>query len=350
MNKEMFEALDQLEEEKGIPVDVMLEKISNAIKAAVRKEYGAQDNVEVRFDREKSNIDVLLMKDVVEEVENPATEISVEEARSHNKKAKAGSVLSIRLDPKQFGRIAAQSAISVIRQGMREAERGQLMAEFESKKNEIVTAKVVRVDEKRGNVILEFGKNEAVLPKSEQIEGEDLQPGDMVKVFVAEYEDPDKGVRYKISRRNEGLVRRLFEQEVPEIFDGIVEIKRISREAGSRTKIAVWSADENVDAVGACIGPRGRRVNAIVSELGGEKIDVIRYSDDPEAFISSALAPATVLSVAVVDEENKVCRAVVDESQLSLAIGNRGQNARLAARLTDWKIDIRSMQEMCSES
>ncbi len=349
MNKEMFEALAQLEEEKGIPMEVMLEKISNAIKAAVRKEYNAVENVEVKMDPEKGKVEVLLLKDVVEEVEDPALQITLEEAHTYNKRAKVGGVVSIRLEPKQFGRIAAQSAISVIRQGVREAERGQLMAEFESKKNEIVSAKVVRIDEKRGNVILEFGKNEAVLPKSEQIEGEDLEPGDLIKVFVAEYEDPEKGVRYKISRRNAGLVRRLFEQEVPEIYDGIVEIKSISREAGSRTKLAVWSADENVDAVGACIGPKGRRVNAIVAELGGEKIDVIRFSEDPEAFVTAALAPANVMSVAVTDEENKICRAVVDESQLSLAIGNRGQNARLAARLTGWKIDIRSMQEMCSE-
>jgi len=346
----MFEALAQLEEEKGIPMDLMLEKIQNAIKAAVRKEYNAQENVEVKFNEKKGSIDVLLVKEVVEVVENPATQIDLDSARTYSKSAKLGSVVSIKLDPKKFGRIAAQSAISVIRQGMREAERDQLAAEFESKKNEIVSAKVVRVDEKRGNVILEFGKNEAVMPKSEQIEGEDLQLGDMVKVYVAEYEDPEKGVRYKISRKNAGLVRRLFEQEVPEIFDGIVEIKAIAREAGSRTKLAVYSSDENVDAIGACIGPKGRRVNAIVAELGGEKFDIVRFSEDPEEFVSAALAPATVLSVEVLDAEKQVCRAVVEDSQLSLAIGNRGQNARLAAHLTGWKIDIHSVQEMCAQA
>ncbi len=346
MNKEFFEALLLIESEKGISAELMNEKIGNAIKAAIKKEYGTADNVEVLIDAEAKKFTVVQLKEVVAQVENPATQISLEAALEKSKRAKIGGMMRIHLDPKRFGRIAAQNAIQVIRQGLREAERGRLMAEFESKKNEIIAAKVVRLDEKRGNVILELGKNEAVLPKSEQIEGEELLPGDLVKVYVAEYDDPEKGVRYKISRKHSGLVKRLFEQEVPEIFDGIVEIRSVSREAGSRTKIAVYSADESVDPVGACIGQKGRRVSAIVDELGGEKIDVIRYSEDPAAFITAALAPANVLSVAIEDEENRVCRAVVDESQLSLAIGNKGQNARLAAKLTGWKIDIRSLQEL----
>ncbi|MEG0229540.1 MAG: transcription termination factor NusA, partial [Oscillospiraceae bacterium] len=349
MNKEFFEALLLLENEKGISSELMLEKIGNAIKTAVKKEFGNTDNVEVVMDPQRANFNVYLIKEVVEEVENPMTQIILDDALQISKRIKIGSSVKVKLETKKFGRIAAQNAIQVIRQGIREAERGQLIAEFESKKNEIVSATVLRVDDKKGNVILEIGRNEVFMPKSEQIDGETLLPGNIVKVFVAEYEDKDKGVRYKISRKNAGLVKRLFEQEVPEIFDGIVEIKSISREAGSRTKIAVFSSDDNVDPIGACIGPKGRRVSSIVSELSGEKIDVVKYSEVPEEFISAALAPADVTEVEILDEEAKVCRATVDDGQLSLAIGNKGQNARLAARLTGWKIDIKSAAQIAQE-
>ena len=254
---------------------------------------------------------------------------------------KAGDEYSIPLKTKDFGRIAAQTAKHVIRQGIREAERGQLFAEFSSRQHDIVTATVLRTDQVRGNVTLELGKSEAVLPKGEQVPGEEYADGARIKVYVVDVVNGEKGPRIMISRTHPGLVKRLFEMEVPEIFDGTIEVKSISREAGSRTKIAVWSNDENVDPVGACIGPKGQRVSAIVEELGGEKIDVVRYSADPAEFIAAALSPADVVSVEVDPDGAKSCRVSVPDHQLSLAIGNKGQNARLAAKLTGWKIDIK---------
>ena len=264
-----------------------------------------------------------------------------EEAARYVKNPKVGDVVDIQLETKQFGRIAAQTAKHVIRQGIREAERGQQMQEFQRRNQELVTALVTRVDPKSGAATLEFGKAEAVLPKSEQIGEEELHEGDRIKVYVVDVREGEKGPRALISRTHPGLVKRLFEMEVPEIFNGVVEIKAVSREAGSRTKLAVQAHDENVDAVGACIGPRGARVAGIVDELGGEKIDIVEYSDEPEKFIAAALSPAKVLSVEVDPDGAKSCRATVPDSQLSLAIGNKGQNARLAAKLTGWKIDIR---------
>ena len=249
--------------------------------------------------------------------------------------------MEINLETKQFGRIAAKTAKHVIRKGIREAERGQQMQEFQRRNQELVTALVTRVDPKTGAATLEIGKAETVLPKSEQIGDEVLREGDHVKVYVVDVREGEKGPRALVSRTHPGLVKRLFEMEVPEIFNGVVEIKAVSREAGSRTKLAVLAHDENVDAVGACIGPRGARVGGIVDELGGEKIDIIEYSDEPEKFIAAALSPARVLSVEVDPEGAKSCRVTVPDAQLSLAIGNKGQNARLAAKLTGWKIDIR---------
>ena len=245
------------------------------------------------------------------------------------------------LEPKQFGRIAAQTVKHVIRQGIREAERGQVMQEFQSRQQEITTAKVTRVDPVSGNATLEIGRAEAVLPKGEQVPGETIAEGDLIKVYIVDVRESEKGgPKAIISRTHPGLVKRLFETEVPEIYDGTVEIKAVSREAGSRTKLAVWSADPDVDPIGACVGPRGQRVNNIVEELKGEKVDIIKWSEEPAEYIAAALSPADVVSVAV-REEGKACRVVVPDDQLSLAIGKEGQNARLAAKLTGWKIDIK---------
>ena len=340
-NAEFFEALKLLEKEKGIPADYLLEKIHAAIVIAVKRDYGGKENISVIMDPATNEFDVSLRKRVVDEVEDPDEEMTLDEARRYNKKALVGDTVVIPLETKQFGRIAAQTAKHVIRQGIREAERGQQMQEFQRRNQELVTAAVTRIDPKTGAATVEIGKAEAVLPLTEQISGEQLHEGDRVKVYVVDVRDGEKGPRALISRTHPGLVKRLFEMEVPEIFNGVVEIKAVSREAGSRTKLAVLSHDENVDAVGACIGPRGARVAGIVEELGGEKIDIIEYSDNPEEFIAAALAPAKVVSVELDPEGAHAFRVSVPDAQLSLAIGNKGQNARLAARLTGWKIDIR---------
>ena len=340
-NAEFFEALRLLVKEKGIDGDYLLEKIRAAVVLAVKKDYGGDENIVVIMDAESGEFAVSIRKTVVETVEDPERELLKEEAVKYKKTAKVGDVVEIKLETKQFGRIAAQTAKHVIRQGIREAERGQKLIEFQRHNQELVTAKVVRVDPVTGNATVEFGKSEAVLPRTEQVGDEVLREGMHVKVFVVDVKDTEKGPRILISRTHPGLVKRLFEMEVPEIFDGTVEIKAVSREAGSRTKMAVLAHAENVDAVGACIGARGARVAQIVEELGGEKIDIIEYSEQPEAFIAAALAPAKVVSVEVDPDGTKACRATVPDAQLSLAIGNKGQNARLAARLTGWKIDIR---------
>ncbi len=340
-NAEFFEALKLLEKEKGISGDYLLEKIRAAIIIAVKRDYGGKENISVIMDPATNEFKVSLHKTVVEEIVDPDEEILPEQAVKYSKKATVGDVVEIPLETKQFGRIAAQTAKHVIRQGIREAERGQQMQEFQRRNQELVTALVTRVDAKTGAATLEIGKAEAVLTKSEQIADEALKEGDRIKVYVVDVRDGEKGPRALISRTHPGLVKRLFEMEVPEIFNGTVEIKAVSREAGSRTKLAVLAHDENVDAVGACIGPRGARVNGIVEELGGEKIDIVEYSDDPGKFIAAALSPAKVLSVEVDPDGAKACRVTVPDAQLSLAIGNKGQNARLAAKLTGWKIDIR---------
>lgn len=340
MNHEFFEALTMLEREKGIPVEYLVEKIKNAISIAVKRDLGSEDNI-VDIDPASETFYVAARKTVVKDVEDPMMEISEADARKYDKKAKVGDIVEIPLETKQFGRIAAQSAKHVIRQGIREAEKGQLLAEYQSRQNDIVSASVLRIDPRKGSATLEIGNSEAILPKSEQVPGEELRDGDKIKVYVVDVVSSEKGPRLMISRTHPGLVKRLFEMQVPEIYDGVVEIRAISREAGSRTKLAVSSRDENVDAVGACIGPKGTRVSGIVDELGGEKIDVVKYSDEPTEFIAAALSPATVLSVEEIPDMPKSCRVTVPDHQLSLAIGNKGQNARLAAKLTGWKIDIR---------
>lgn len=296
----------------------------------------------VVIEPDQGKFSVSLLKTVVEEVEDPATEISLEEAQQKKKSCKAGDEYAIPLKTKDFGRIAAQTAKHVIRQGLKEAERSQMYAEMQSKAHEIISAVVTNIEPVKGIVTLELGKGGvATLPRNEQVAGEELREGQHVKVYVVDVMETERGPRMMISRTHPGLVKRMFEMEVPEIFDGTVEIKAISREAGARTKMAVWSKDENVDPVGACIGPRGQRVANIVEELGGEKIDIVRWSEDPAQFISAALSPATVVGVELLEGDTKSCRVTVPDHQLSLAIGNKGQNARLCARLTGYNIDIR---------
>jgi N utilization substance protein A len=339
-NEELFLALGLLEKERGIPVDFMLDRIKKAIASACKKMYDNED-VEVSVDPAAGKFEVYLNKQVVEEVEDPNREMLLDAAREISRMAEVGGTVGIKLDTRQFGRVAAQTARNIIRQGIRESEQGQMLQEFQEKHQELVTALVERVDPRSGALSLRIGKAEAVLPKSEQIAGEAVREGDHIKVFVVGIKEEEKGPRVIISRTRPDLVKRMFELGVPEIYDGTVEIKAVSREAGSRTKLAVVSRDPEVDAVGACIGARGDRVNRIVEELGGEKIDIIEYSEDPQKFIAAALSPANVLSVRLEEGEKQECRVTVPDSQLSLAIGNKGQNARLAAKLTGWKIDIR---------
>ena len=341
MGREFFEALELFEQERGIPMSYMIEKISTAITVAVKNSNGGNDDVTVKADPETSTFEVFLNKMVVEEVLDPNREITLDEALLINKRAQLGDTIGIRLETREFGRIAAMTAKHVIRQGIRDMERGQASAEMHSRDQELVTASVVRVDERTGSVIVKIGKSEIPLPKNEQVEGEVLSEGDTVKVFVVDIKDGDRGPRVTVSRTHPGLVKRIFETDVPEIYDGTVEIKAVAREAGSRTKLAVISHDENVDPVGACIGINHSRIHGIVEELGGEKIDIIKWSEDPVEFISNALSPAKVVSVEIDDENSRACRVRVPENQLSLAIGHKGQNARLAARLTGFKIDIR---------
>ena len=358
-NKELFEALRMFEKEKNIPMDYMLQQIQKAIVTACKNNTKSaskdntkeptptekgNENVVFKIDPDKNLFDVKLVKTVVDEVLSPDFEISLADAEkvTKRKRIELGEEIQVPLDPKQLGRIAVSSARSVIRQGIRAGEKDQTLLEFQSKLGEIVTATVERIDPKSGAATIRIGKSEAVLPKAEQLGYENLVEGDHIKVYISKIDETgSKGPHAFISRTHPGFVRRLFEQEVPEIYDGIVEIKSVSREAGSRTKMAVTSSNPDVDAIGACIGPKGARVNSIVSELGGEKIDIINYSEDPIKYISAALSPAEVIKVEIVDEEKKSCKATVPDHQLSLAIGNKGQNARLAARLTGWRIDIR---------
>ena len=407
MNKEFFKALDLLERQKGIPTGYMKEKVEAALQAAFRKETGTT-NVKVVLDEAKMDVRVYqqlavinieeeerkaqeeyerreaekaaLAADEVEEEEleeefeeeededdgfvfnkalskkveekkerwgfrfNPNLHITVEEAQKKSKRYKAGDIYEIEMKPKNFGRISAHAAKQVIVQAIKEAERGMMIKEYESKKEEIVTAVVSRINPMNGDVTLEIGKNAVVLFKKEQIPGEELHEGDVIKVYVLEVkkEAEGRGPAVVLSRTHAGFVKRLFELEVPEIQDGTVIISSVAREAGSRTKIAVYSRDENVDAIGSCIGAKGMRKNNVTKELGGEKIDIVKYSDDPEEFIKAALAPAQVVSVTLADDGSKACTVLVDDDQLSLAIGKKGQNARLVARLTGYKIDIKS--------
>lgn len=344
--KEFFMALDMIEQEKGISKTYMMEKITQALVSAYKRDHeGTEENIAVLTDPEKNVIRIIIRRDVVEEVTNQDTEISLEEARRALPAVQLGDVVSSELKPKNFGRIAAQTARQVIIQGIREAERNMVYDEFVGKTQELLTGVVTRTDPRSGALHVKIGSGrestEALLTMKEQVPGESYREGDRIKVYVVEVRRGTRGTQVLISRTHYGLVRRLFEMEVPEIYDGVVEIRSIAREAGSRTKMAVWSNDEEVDAIGACVGTRGARVNAIVEELHGEKVDIIKYSEDPAEFISAALSPADVIDVRC-SEELKTCRVVVPDDQLSLAIGKEGQNARLAAKLTGYKIDIKS--------
>lgn len=340
-NKEMFEALKLLEEERGISFDFMVDKIKKAIITACKNSYNGNEDAIINFDEKKNNFEVYLRKTVAEEVQDSGNEISLLEARLIDANAEVGEKVPIKLNTKDFGRIAAQTARNIIRQGIRDGERGIIFQQFEDRIGELVSATVEKVDSKSGLASLKIGKADVFLPKSEQLPNDNFHEGDHVKVYVADVKDGDKGPKAIISRVHPDMIKRMFESEVPEIYDGTVEIKAMSREAGSRTKIAVYSKNKNVDAIGACIGPKGARVSSIVNELCGEKIDIVEYSEDPVKFISAALSPAEVLKVEIIDENEHMCRAVVPDDQLSLAIGNKGQNARLAAKLTSWKIDIK---------
>ena len=345
MNAEFFSAIEDLEKEKGIPREYMYEKINLAMLAAFRKDNpAAADNVVVEMDEEKKKIDMYILTDVVEEVEFPAVQMTVEQAKKISRSAKVGNTIKVPVNTKEFGRIAAQAAKQVVIQAIREAERGMIYEEFTSHEHEILTGVVNRIDPRTGAVAIKISSNseftDALLMPNEQMRDEVLSEGDRIRVYVVEVRKTTRGPQVLISRTHPGLVKQLFDMEVPEINDGTVEIRSIAREAGSRTKIAVWSVAEDVDPIGACVGPRGGRVAGIVEELGGEKIDIIKYSDIPEDYVAAALSPSAVTSVTFA-EDGKSCRVVVPDNQLSLAIGKEGQNARLAAKLTGFKIDIR---------
>ncbi|MGM9564700.1 transcription termination factor NusA [Evtepia sp.] len=344
--KEFFAAISLIEKEKGIPKSYMLDKIAQALVSAYKRDHeGITDNVFIDANEANGTVRMYVKKEIVEEVDNPYTEIALEEARKTLPTAQTGDVVRIEIKPRNFGRIAAQTARQVIIQGMREAEHNMIYDMFSSKEHEMLLGTVTRVDPRNGAVSLRISSNgestDAYLAPSEQVRGEVIREGDRLKVYVVEVRRSSRGPQVLISRTHPGLVKRLFELEVPEIYDGTVEIRSIAREAGSRSKLAVWSADENVDPIGACVGPKGVRVNNVVAELRNEKIDIIKYSDDPAEFVAASLSPADVISVQPL-EGSKSCRVVVPDDQLSLAIGKEGQNARLAAKLTGYKIDIKA--------
>ncbi len=341
MNTEIFEALRLLEKERGISMEFMLEKINKAIVTACKNTYDGNEEVIVNFDEEENIFEVDLLKTVVEEVTVPGKEISLKDAKKINKKIKIGEQVKIVLDTKEFGRIAAQTARNIIRQGIKDGEKNQIAQEFQSKQNQIVSALIERIDEKTGSFTLRIGKAESTLPKNEQIGNETVKEGNHIKVYVSDVRITDKGPKIMISRTHPNFVKKLFESEIPEIQDGTIEIKSVSREAGSRSKVAVQSHEPNIDAVGSCIGAHSNRLNAIIDEIGGEKIDLIEYNENPEKFIAAALAPANVLKIEFDPNSPNTCKATVPDNQLSLSIGNKGQNVRLAAKLTGYKIDIR---------
>lgn len=342
-NSDFFEALEALERERGLPMEYLIEKIKSAIVIAVKKDYNVDDqNVVVEINPETGTFRASLVREIVEEVTNPRTQISLEDAKRTRKTASVGQNLVTPLKTKSIGRIAAQNAKHVIRQGLREGERDRQYTEMQSRAHEIVTGTVVSIEPERGSLVLDLGKGgSAVLPRSEQVPGETYAEGDIVQVYVVDVLNTERGPRITISRTHPGLVKRMFELEVPEISDGTVEIKAIAREAGARTKVAVYSKDPNVDPRGACIGTHGARIEKIVSELNGEKVDVILWNEDITKFISEALSPAKVVKVKLLPGEPKSCDVTVPDHQLSLAIGNRGQNVRLCAHLTGYNINIR---------
>ncbi|MBE6638600.1 MAG: transcription termination/antitermination protein NusA [Ruminococcaceae bacterium] len=339
MNTEFFAALDALEKEKGIPKEYMMERVEAALVSAFKKEVGGS-NVRIVMDPVKADVKVFKQLEIVEEVTDPTTQIGLIDIQKKSRRYKVGDVYEEEMKTKNFGRISAQTAKQVIIQGIREAERGIMIKEYEDKKEDIITAVVQKIDPTSGNAVVDTGTSYATLLKTEMLPGDRFNVGDHIKVFITEVRKETKGPLVTLSRTHSHFVKRLFELEVPEITDGVVVIKGITREAGYRTKIAVMSREEGVDPIGSCIGARGIRINGIMKELGNEKIDVIKYSEDVAEYVKAALSPATVNEV-IFDGERS-CRVIVEPDQLSLAIGKEGQNARLAARLTGCKIDIKT--------
>lgn len=339
MSSDLLDALNALEEQKGISRDVLIEAIEAALVTAYKRNFNQAQNVRVDLNLDKGSIRVFSRKDVVEEVEDDRLQISLEDAKVINPAYQLEDIVEQEVTPRNFGRIAAQTAKQVVTQRVREAERGLIYEQYVDREDDIVTGVVERLDAR--NIYVGLGKVEAALPVNEQIQGETYHPHDRIKVYITKVERTTRGPQVIVSRTHPGLLRRLFEMEVPEIYEGIVEIKSIAREAGDRSKISVYAHNEEVDPVGSCVGAKGARVQTIVSELNGEKIDIVEWSEDPVVFVANALSPSKVLDVQV-NEEEKSTTVVVPDYQLSLAIGKRGQNARLAAKLTGWKIDIKS--------
>ena len=339
MSSDLLDALNALEEQKGISRDVLIEAIEAALVTAYKRNFNQAQNVRVDLNLDKGSMRVFSRKDVVEEVEDDRLQISLEDAKAINPAYELEDIVEQEVTPRNFGRIAAQTAKQVVTQRVREAERGIIYEQYVDREDDIVTGVVERLDAR--NIYVGLGKVEAALPLNEQIQGETYKPHDRIKVYITKVERTTRGPQVIVSRTHPGLLRRLFEMEVPEIYEGIVEIKSIAREAGDRSKISVFAHNEEIDPVGSCVGAKGARVQTIVNELNGEKIDIVEWSEDPVVFVANALSPSKVLDVQV-NEEEKSTTVVVPDYQLSLAIGKRGQNARLAAKLTGWKIDIKS--------
>jgi transcription termination/antitermination protein NusA len=342
MSSELLDALTLLEKEKGISRDIIIEAIEAALISAYRRNFNQAQNVRIDLNLGSGTMRVFARKEVVEQVFDPRLEISLDEAKAINPNYQVEDVVELEVTPKDFGRIAAQTAKQVVTQRVREAERGIIYSEFIDREEDIMTGIVQRQDPKF--IYVSLGKIEAILPANEQMPNEQYKPHDRIKVFITKVEKTTKGPQIFVSRTHPGLLKRLFEIEVPEIYDGTVEIKSVSREAGDRSKISVHADNSEVDPVGSCVGPKGTRVQAVVNELKGEKIDIVKWSPDPVVFVANALSPSKVLDV-IVNEEDKATTVIVPDYQLSLAIGKRGQNARLAAKLTGWKIDIKSETE-----
>lgn len=346
MNVEFIQALDDIEKDKGISKDVLLEAIETALVSAYKKDFGSKDNVRIEISAEAGEVKVYSRKEVVEEVENENSEITLIEAENIDSKYGIGDIVEIEVTPAKFGRIAAQTAKQVVMQRIREAERDVIFDRYKEKEDDLITGTIQRFH--NDNILIDMGKTEALLPPSEQIAGEKYEIGERIKLYVVEVSTTNKGPRILVSRTHPGLLKRLFEIEVPEIFQGLVEIKAVAREAGQRSKMAVSSTDSQVDPVGACVGPKGMRVQAVVNQLNNEKIDIVKWDDDPENFVANALNPAEVISVDI-NKSEKIAQVVVPDFQLSLAIGKEGQNARLAAKLTGWKVDIKKESEVKEE-
>lgn len=339
MNQDFINALHEIEKEKGISADVIFDALESALISSYKKNFGSAQNVLVDINKENGKVLVYSTKDVVEVVNDPYLEISIDEAKKISDKNEIGDLIKIEITPKDFGRIAAQTAKQVVIQRIKDAERDVIYDDFINRENEIITGSIQRIS--KNNVFIDLGKTEGILPPVEQIEGEEYEQGDRLKLIITEVKKTTKGPQIVLSRSHPGLVKRLFELEIPEINDGVVEVFSIAREAGARTKIAVYSKDPDVDPLGACVGFKGSRVRAIVEELHGEKIDIVVWSKDIAEFIGNSLSPSKVVKVEV-NEKEKSALVVVPDYQLSLAIGKEGQNARLAAKLTNWKIDIKS--------